>query len=229
MRPKVDSRAGKVAEDDYNDGADCKRRAGTSVAIEDMDWSSMAEDYICFMEDFNADAELSEVCDDGESDAAGSSSSNDKDSDDPYLVVILCLLPTGLLVVIAILILVMIKRRKSAKPPSAAAPPAHEPTAPQQLPLASIKANNLRMMRLLASPQGMMSEEPPQAAEPIAETITLPHGHVSGAEAATMMAEGEPPPQPSEGWGARTLQRLASWRAGEEPPPPPEAEPEPEC
>jgi hypothetical protein len=227
VRPKVDLRAGKVAEDDYNDGADCKRRAVTSTAIEDMDWSSMTEDYVCFTETFDADAELSELCDDGESDAAGSSSSNDKDSDDPYLVVILCLLPTGLLVVIAILILVMIKRRKPAKPPSAAAPPAHEPTAPPQPPLASIEASNLKLMRLLASPQGMMSEEPPQAAEPIAEAI-VPHGHVSGAEAAAMAA-GEPPPQPSEGWGRRSLQRMASWRAVEEPPPPLEPEFEPEC
>ena len=72
MRPKVDLRAGKVAEDDYNGGADCKRRAGTSTAIEDMDWSSMTEDYVCFTEDFDADAELSELCDEGESDAAGS-------------------------------------------------------------------------------------------------------------------------------------------------------------
>ena len=70
----------KVAEDDYNDGADCKRRAGTSTAIEDMDWSSMGEDYVCFTEDFDADAELSKLCDDVVSDA-GSSSSNGKDSD----------------------------------------------------------------------------------------------------------------------------------------------------
>ena len=171
----------------------------------------MTEDYICFTEDFNADAELSELCDDGESDAASSSSSNGKDSDDPFLVVILCLLPTGLLVVIAILILVMIKRRKSAKPPSAAAPPAHEPTPLSPSTLASIEASNLKMM-------GMTSEEP------VAEAITVPQGHITGAEAAAAMAAGEPPPQPSEGLGARTLQRLASWRAGEEPPPPPAAE-----
>ena len=215
MRPKVDLRAGKVAEDDYNDGGDCKRRAVTSTAIEDMDWSSMTEDYVCFTETFDADAELSKLCDDVVSDAASSSSSNGKDSDDPFLVVILCLLPTGLLVVIAILILVMIKRRKSAKPPSAAAPPAHEPTPLSPSTLASIEASNLKMM-------GMTSEEP-QAAEPVAEAI-IPHGHVSGAEAAAAMAAGEPPPQPSEGLGARTLQRLASWRAGEEPPPPPAAE-----
>ena len=50
------------------------------------------------------------------------------------------------------------------------------------------------------------------------------------------MAAGEQPSQPSAGWGRRSLQRLASWRAGEEPPPPPaaeayapEAEFEPEC
>ena len=91
---------------------------------------------------------------------------------------------------------------------------ATSPTAPQQPALASIKAEAL----------GMMSEEP--IAEPIAEA--LPHGHVSGAEAAAMAAE-EPPPQPSVGWGRRSLQRLASWRAVEEPPPPPEAEFEPEC
>ena len=83
---------------------------------------------------------------------------------------------------------------------------ATSPTAPQQPALASIKAEAL----------GMMSEEP------IAEAI-MPHGHVSGAEAAAMAA-GEPPPQPSAGWG----RRFASWRAVAEPPPPPEAELEPE-
>ena len=89
-----------------------------------------------------------------------------------------------------------------------------------------------------------MLPEPPPAAVPSAEAIIMPPGHGSGAEAAAMMAEGELPPQPSEGWGRRSLQRLASWRAGEsaevlaveEPPPPPaaeasapEAEFEPEC
>ena len=214
MRPKVDLRAGKVAEDDYNDGADCKRRAVTSTAIEDMDWSSMTEDYVCFTEDFDADAELSELCGDVVSDAAGSSSSNGKDSDNEgHLLMILIILPTLLLAVIAWAILVMIKRRKirACCRPSAAAPPAHEPTPLSPSTLASIEASNLKMM-------GMTSEEP------VAEAITLPHGHVSGAEAAAAMAAGEPPPQPSEGLGARTLQRLASWRAGEEPPPPPAAE-----
>jgi hypothetical protein len=57
------------------------------------------------------------------------------------------------------------------------------------------------------------------------EAASLPPGHVSGAEAAAMMAEREPPPQPSAGWG----RRFASWRAVAEPPPPPEAEFEPEC
>ena len=175
VRPKVDLRAGKVAEDDYNDGVDCKRRAVTSTAIEDMDWSSMTEDYVCFTEDFDADAELSELCDDGESNAAGgSSSSNDKDSDNEgHLLMILYLLPTGILVVIAVLILVMIKRRKirACCRLSAAAPPTHEPTPLSPSTLASIKDSNLKMM-------GMMSEEPPQAAAPIAEAITLPHGHV---------------------------------------------------
>ena len=178
VRPKVDLRAGKVAEDDYNGGRDCKRRAGTSTAIEDMDWSSMTEDYVCFTEDFDADAELSELCGDGESDAAGSSSSNGKDSDNEgHLLMILIILPTLLLAVIAWAILVMIKRRKLAsicdrlRRPSEAAPPAHEPTPLSPSTLASIKDSNLKMM-------GMMSEEPPQAAAPIAEAITLPHGHV---------------------------------------------------
>ena len=214
----------KVAEDDYNDGADCKRRAVTSTAIENMDWSSMEEDYVCFTEDFDADAELSKLCDDVVSDAASSSSSNDKDSDNEgHLLMILIILPTLLLAVIAWAILVMIKRRKirrlclcRSQDPSAAAPPAHEPTPLSPSTLASIEASNLKMM-------GTMSEGP-QAAEPVAEAITVPHGHVSGAEAAAAMAAGEPPPQPSEGLGARTLQRLASWRAGEEPPPPPAAE-----
>ena len=174
MRPNVGLRAGKVAEDDYNDGRDCKRRAVTSTAVEDMDWSSMIEDYVCFTETFDADAELSKLCDDVVSDAASSSSSNDKDSDNEgHLLMILYLLPTGILVVIAVLILVMIKRRKirACCRPSAAAPPAHEPTPLSPSTLASIKDSNLKMM-------GMMSEEPPQAAAPIAEAITLPHGHV---------------------------------------------------
>ena len=216
MSPTFDLRAGKVAEDNYNGARDCKRRAGTSTAIEDMDWSSMTEDYVCFTEDFDADAELSKLCDDVVSDAAGSSSSNGKDSDNEgHLLMILIILPTLLLAVIAWAILVMIKRRKLAsicdrlRRPSAAAPPAHEPLSPSTL--ASIEASNLKMM-------GMTSEEP------VAEAITVPQGHITGAEAAAAMAAGEPPPQPSEGWGARTLQRLASWRAGEEPPPPPAAE-----
>ena len=181
----------------------------------------MTEDYVCFTETFDADAELSELCDDGESNAAGSSS-NGKDSDNEgHLLMILIILPTLLLAVIAWAILVVIKRRKLAsicdrlRRPSAAAPPAHEPTPLSPSTLASIEASNLKMM-------GM--EEPPQAAEPVAEAITIPHGHVSGTEAAAAMAAGEPPPQPSGGLGVRTLQRLASWRAGEEPPPPPAAE-----
>ena len=212
MSPTFDSRAGKVAEDDYNDGADCKRRADTSVAIEDMDWSSMVEDYVCFTETFDADAELSKLCDDVVSDAA--SSSNDKDSDNEgHLLMILIILPTLLLAVIAWAILVVIKRRKLSRLCRRAAPPAHEPTPMSPSALASIEASNLKMM-------GMMSEEPRAA-----EAITLPQGHITGAEAAALMAEGEPPPQPSEGWG----RRFASWRAVEEPPPPPEAEFEPEC
>ena len=187
-----------------------------------MDWSWMTEDYVCFTETFDADAELSKLCDDVVSDAA-SSSSNDKDSDNEgHLLMILIILPTLLLAVIAWAILVMIKRRKLAsicdrlRRPSAAAPPAHEPTPLSPSTLASIEASNLKMM-------GMMSEKP------VAEAITVPQGHITGAEAAAAMAAGEPPPQPSEGLGARTLQRLASWRAGEEPPPPPpEAEFEPE-
>ena len=167
VRPKVDLRAGKVAEDDYNGGRDCKRRAGTSVAIEDMAWSTMIEDYVCFTEAFDADAELSELCGDVVSDAAGSSSSNGKDSDNEgHLLMILIILPTLLLAVIAWAILVMIKRRKirACCRPSAAAPPAHEPTPLSPSTLASIKDSNLKMM-------GMMSEEPPQAAEPVAEAL----------------------------------------------------------
>jgi hypothetical protein len=163
------------------------------------------------------------------SDAASINSSNDKNSDDNSLTVILCVVIGALLVVIAIL--VIMKLRKPTKPPSEAAPPVaavvHEPTAPPQRDLAPIKAMALETM----------SEETagfaPEAASP-------PPGHISGAEAA-MMAEGEPQPQPSEGWG----RRFAAWRAGEsaevlavdeEPPPPPamtgyppEAELEPEC
>ena len=42
----------------------CKRPVGNSVAIEDMDWSWMGESYVCFTETFDADAELSNFCDD---------------------------------------------------------------------------------------------------------------------------------------------------------------------
>ena len=138
---------------------------------------------------------------------------DDDDSDDNSLVVILGVVIGVLLVVIAIL--VIMKRSKVAKAPHgrrgpATAEAATSPTAPQQPALASIKAEAL----------GMMSEEP--IAEPIAEAV--PHGHVSGAEAAAM-AEGEPPPQQSVGWG----RRFAAWRAVAEPPPPPQAEFEPEC
>ena len=134
---------------------------------------------------------------------------DDDDSDDNSLVVILGVVIGALIVVIAIL--AMMKRRRPEKPPHgrrgpATAEAATSPTAPQQPALASIKAEAL----------GMMAEEP------IAEAI-MPHGHVSGAEAAAMAA-GEPPSQPSAGWG----RRFASWRAVAEPPPPPEAEFEPE-
>ena len=66
-----------------------------------------------------------------------------------------------------------------------------------------------------------------------AEAPNLPPGHITGAEAAALMAEGELPPQPPEGYGASALQRLTFWREptevlAEEPPPPPEAEFEPE-
>ena len=40
-----------------------------------MDWSSMTEDYVCFTETFDADAEFSELCDDGTA-ALGSESSD---------------------------------------------------------------------------------------------------------------------------------------------------------
>ena len=137
-----------------------------------MDWSSMTEDYICFTEDFNADAELSESCDD----ASGISSSNDKDSDDNSLTLILGVVGAVVVVGIAILIVVM-KRRKPAKPPSEAAPPVaavvHEPTAQPQPELAPIKAMALEMM----------TEE---TAEFAPEAASLPPGHVSGAQAAAM-------------------------------------------
>ncbi len=68
----------------------------------------------------------------------------------------------------------MMKHSKSVKPAPAAAHPVHEPTAPPQPALASIKGQALEMMEL-ASP-------PPQ----MAEAIQLPPGHVSGAQAAAM-------------------------------------------
>ena len=90
---------------------------------------------------------------------------------------------------------------------------ATSPTAPPQL--ASIKAEAL----------GMMSEEP------VAEAITIPHGHVSGAEAAAMAEQSVAP----EGWTQRNFRAMsastpriayvpttAEAMAEEPPPPPPE-------
>ena len=68
-----------------------------------------------------------------------------------------------------------------------------------------------------AEPEGeaMATEHEPASLAP--EASSLPQGHVSGAEAAMMMAAGEPPPQPG------------SWFSGAAPEPEPEFEPEPEC
>ena len=58
-------RVGKNAEDDYTSNSyTCKRPAGTAVSIGNMDWSSMTENYLCFTETFDADAEISNYCDD---------------------------------------------------------------------------------------------------------------------------------------------------------------------
>ena len=107
----------------------------TSVAIEDMDWSSMTEDYVCFTEDFDADAELSELCDEGESDADGGGG-DDKDSDDNSLALILGVVGAVVVVGIAIMRSWLASLRKPAKPPSTAAPPVaavvHEPTSPPE-------------------------------------------------------------------------------------------------
>ena len=68
-----------------------------------------------------------------------------------------------------------------------------------------------------AEPEGeaMAPEHEPASFAP--EASSLPPGHVSGAEAAMMMAAGEPPPQPG------------SWFSGAAPEPEPEFEPEPEA
>ena len=204
------------------------------MAPGDLDWSMLTEDWICFTETFDADAELSELCDDGDSGSGGGGNS---------LALILGIVGAVVVVGIAVITVVM-KRRKSTKPPSESAPPVAAvehlvPTAPPQPDLAPIKAMALEMM----------TEE---TAEFAPEAASLPPGHVSGAEAAAMaeqsvapegwtqrnframsastprvayvpttaeaMAE-EPPPPPPEGWGAR----LAFWR------PAGEAAEEPEC
>lgn len=178
-----------------------------------MDWSSITEKYICFTKDLNANTEISTICGEG-----------DDDSDNNSLAVILGVV-AAVVIIVGIGVFAIMKRRRSAKPPPAPAPapPVHEPPP---APLAPIKAEALEMMT--------------ETAEVTEEATNLPPGHITGAEAAALMAEGEPPQQ-SEGWGARSLQRLASWRGGSaeamavEPPPPPaeayvpEAELEPEC
>ena len=183
MRPTFDLHAGKPV-DDYNVGhGACKRPAGTSVAIEDMDWSSITEEYVCFTKDFDADAELSEHCD-GQGD--------DDDSDDSTLI----LGVVAAFVVVSIVLAYLWKRQKSAKPllsssgppPQSAPPlPVREPTAPPPPPLALTKAEEVPTSTVLA-------EEAPAAEGWAAETMA------------------EEAPQPSEGWATRSLQRLASWR-----------------
>ena len=85
------SRAGKPAALYYNSPpapiGSCKTPAGTSVAIEDLDfygwsWANFSESYICFMEDFNANTEILTICGDGDGD-------DDDDSDDDSLALIL--------------------------------------------------------------------------------------------------------------------------------------------
>ena len=119
-----------------------------------MDWSSMTEDYICFTEDFNADAELSESCDD----ASGISSSNDKDSDDNSLALILGVV--GAVLVVGIVVFAYFwKKQKSAKPPasSGASPPS----------LGPIKATAVEEM----PPSTALAEESPAAEGWAAETM----------------------------------------------------------
>ena len=236
MRPTFDLRAGKVAEDDYNGQIDCKRPAGTSVAIEEMDWSSMTEDYICFTEDFNADAELSESCDD----ASGISSSNDKDSDDNSLALILGVV--GAVLVVGIVVFAYFwKKQKSAKPPasSGASPPSLGPikaTAVEEMPPSTALAEESPAAEGWAAET--MAEEAPQPPDGwAARSLQLfaswrpsprqPEGSLEGAAggSAETMAEEEAPQQ---SWRGETM-------AAEPPPPPaaeayaPEAELEPEC
>ena len=89
--------------------------------------------------------------------------------------------------------------------------PEEEETLPAQLPPPPATG------WFAAEPEGeaMAPEHEPASFAP--EASSLPPGHVSGAEAAMMMAAGEPPPQPG------------SWFSGAAPEPEPEFEPEPEC
>ena len=150
------------------------------------------------------------------------SSCEDDNSDDNSLVVILCVV-SAILVIMLCVSLAFVKGKFGSCPCLAkhkkkrALP---EPTAPPMSP----------GMALVPVKAEMMAEATAVVA---AEAPNLPPGHITGAEAAALMAEGELPPQPPEGYGASTLQRLAFWREptevlAEEPPPPPEAEFEPE-
>jgi len=149
-------------------------------------------------------------CGDGAG-GADLSCEDDDDSDDNSLVVILCVVVIVGALIAGIFIFAMMKRRqKPAEPPSA--PPMHEPTAPQQPALASIKGQALEMMEL-ASP-------PPQ----MAEAIQLPPGHVSGAQAAAM-ARRVTVVRTETMTGRETFGEVVAV----EPAPPPQAELEPEC
>ena len=111
VRPMFDSRAGN-SEDHWDVSYEmCKKHTGSSVAIADMDWSWMTENYICFTEDFDAEAIMYDCEEDDDDD--------DDESSLPVIVGVVCAI-----IVVGIFIFVMMRqRRKSTKPPSAAAPP----------------------------------------------------------------------------------------------------------
>ena len=136
----------------------------------------------------------------------------------------------GAVLLLAVAALCFYRRRKGseAKPSAVDSPPPPKlvplkarpeeeatvlsvaPEAEETLPARSAAAKGW----FAAEPEGeaMAAEHEPASFAP--EASSLPPGHVSGAEAAMMMAAGEPPPQPG------------SWFSGAAPEPEPEFEPE---
>ena len=133
----------------------------------------------------------------------------------------------GVFLLLAVGALWFYRRRKGSEAKPSALERLDSPSPPNLMPLKALPEGEATVLSVAPEAEETLPAQPPPAtgwfaAEPelasfSPEASSLPPGHVSGAEAAMMMAAGEPPPQPG------------SWFSGAAPEPEPEFEPEPEC